>query len=130
MFTSATRGFGQILQFEGQLTHTPTQTLDLRPGDRVRIKSKDEILATLNKRNRNRGLSFDVEMAPHCGREATVLKRVDKVIEEKTGRLVRFTNACVILEGVTCSGRLSHWRLFCPRCLYPFWREIWLERIE
>jgi plastocyanin len=36
---------------------TTTAKLDLKPGDLVRIKSKDEIVATLDHTNRNRGLS-------------------------------------------------------------------------
>src|SRR5690349_6652913 len=42
---------------------TPTEKLDLQPGDLVRIKSKDEIVATLDSTNRNRGLTFDSELA-------------------------------------------------------------------
>jgi len=35
-----------------------------------------------------------------------------------------------ILEGVTCQARYSDRRMFCPRAIYPFWRESWLERAE
>jgi hypothetical protein len=34
-----------------------------------------------------------------------------------------------VLEQVWCSGELSKYRLFCPRAIYPYWREIWLERV-
>ncbi len=44
---------------EGTLEKTPKQTLDLAPGEKVRVKSQDAILATVDKRSRNRGLSFD-----------------------------------------------------------------------
>ncbi len=56
---------------------TPVARLDLRPGELVRIKSKDEIEATLDRENRNRGLYFDGEMATYCGRTARVLGRVN-----------------------------------------------------
>jgi len=36
----------------------------------------------------------------------------------------------IILEGVTCSGNYVHNRMFSPRHEYPFWREIWLERVN
>ena len=38
----------------------PAATLNLQPGEFVRVKSHDEILATLNTRNMNRGMCFDV----------------------------------------------------------------------
>ena len=37
---------------------------------------------------------------------------------------------CIILDGVVCCAEYSHERLFCPRSIYPFWREIWLKRVE
>src|SRR5690606_32330366 len=49
---------------------TPTGKLDLEPGELVRIKSKDEILDTLNDDLLNRGLGFEEEMARYCGRTA------------------------------------------------------------
>jgi hypothetical protein len=37
---------------------------------------------------------------------------------------------CVTLEGVVCSGERSLRRWFCPRAIYPYWRECWLRRVE
>jgi hypothetical protein len=41
---------------------TPSVDLRLQPGEWVRVKSKEEILKTLDKHDRNRGLWFDREM--------------------------------------------------------------------
>jgi hypothetical protein len=30
---------------------------------------------------------------------------------------------------VVCSGDRSICRWFCPREIYPYWREFWLERV-
>jgi len=109
---------------------TPTARLDLVPGDLVTIKTKAEIEATLDASQKNRGLRFDVEMLPYCGRTARVKARVQRIIEEETGRMLTFASDCIMLEGVVCGGRLSHDRLFCPRAIYPWWREIWLERVD
>jgi hypothetical protein len=109
---------------------TPTGTLNLQPGELVRIKKKEEIFATLNQQGRNRGLYFDVEMLPSCGHTAVVKQRVDHIINEKTGEMMHFSNPCIMLEGVVCSGCLSRERLFCPRAIYSYWREIWLERVN
>jgi hypothetical protein len=107
-------------------TETPTARLDLVAGDMVRIKSKEEIFATLDHTNHIRGLSFDTEMLKYCGRTARVRERVERLIDEDTGEMIRIKSDCIILEGIICT---SDWHLFCTRSTYPYWREIWLERI-
>ncbi len=109
---------------------TPTAKLDLQAGELVRVRSRDEIMATLGPNMKNRGLHFDVEMAPFCATGERVLKRVERIVDEKTGLLVELPNPCLILDGVTCSGLLSSSRMFCPRNIYPFWREVWLKRVD
>nr|WP_236714837.1 hypothetical protein [Nonomuraea pusilla] len=105
---------------------TPTGTLGLRPGELVRVKPKAEILATLNERMLNRGLGFEEEMARYCGTVARVQARVERCIDERTGRLLTMKSPCITLENVVCQGVHS---LNCPREFVPFWREIWLERV-
>lgn len=106
---------------------TPGVTLGLQPGELVRIKPKEEILKTLNQDLLNRGMGFEEEMSRHCGRTARVLARVDRCIDEKTGRMLRMKSSCIVLEGIVCTGAYS---ASCPREFIPFWREIWLERVE
>lgn len=108
---------------------TPTEAINLQPGELVRIKSHEEILKTLDTDGRNRGLYFDAEEVPYCGETHRVLKRVTKIIDEKTGRMQEMKTPCVILDSVICQSRYSGCRLFCPRSIYPYWREIWLERV-
>ncbi len=129
IITTLTNGKGQLFPIAGPLSKTPSEQLQLQPGEYVQVRSKEEILRTLDARGRNRGLSFDVEMLPYCGRTCRVLKRVERILDERTGRMRTLPNDCVILEGVVCSGHLSHGRLFCPRSIYPYWREIWLRRV-
>ena len=108
---------------------TPTCTLDLRPGELVRVKPFHEILPTLNTDNKNRGLYFDAEAVPYCSGEYRVWSRLNKFIDEKTGRLITLKNSSILLEGVWCRSRYSECRMFCPRSIYTWWREIWLERV-
>jgi hypothetical protein len=108
---------------------TPTGRLDLRPGELVRIKSQDEIAETLDENGKNRGLSFDPEMAPYCDRVFTVRSRVSKIIDEPTGRMLHIKKPCIMLEGVVCNAEYSQCRLMCPRAITPYWHEIWLERV-
>ena len=111
-------------------TPTPTVNLDLQPGEMVRVKSFDAVRDTLNSRCRNRGLSWDAELVPYCGGEFRVRARVTQVIDERTGKMLDLKSGALILEGATCQAKYSEHRYFCPRSIFPFWREIWLERVE
>ncbi len=106
---------------------TPKEELNLQPGELVRIKSKAEIEATLDQALHNRGLGFDPEMVPYCGRTARVRARVNKIVDEHTGKVIEIKSDCIMLEGVVCT---ADYHLFCPRAIYSYWREIWLERVE
>ena len=106
-----------------------TEQLDLQPGEWVRVKSRDEIARTLTDKGRNRGLWFDQEMIPYCGGTFRVRQRVNRIIDETTGRMIDLTRDCVTLEGVVCSGERSTSRWFCPREIPCYWRECWLERV-
>jgi hypothetical protein len=110
----------------GVVGRTPTRKLDLQPGERVRIKSRDEILATLDENLLNRGMGFDEEMSRYCDQSAIVQARVERCIDEKTGRMLTMKSPCIILEGIFCAGVYN---ANCPREFVPFWREIWLERV-
>ena len=41
--------------------------------------------------------------------------------------MLKIPKDCLILEGAVCSGERSTGRWFCPREIYPFWREAWLR---
>jgi hypothetical protein len=111
----------------GKLDKTPTGVLGLQPGDPVQVKSRKATLATLDRNGHNRGLSFDPEMLRYCGRRARVLRRVTRIIDERTGKMLTLPRDCIILDGVTCR---ADYHRFCPRGIYPYWRELWLERVE
>ena len=111
----------------GQLT--PTATLDLQPGELVRVKSHEEILRTVNAESKNRGMYWDAEMVPYCGGTYRVIKRVTKIVDENNGKMLEMKNPCIVLDSVMCQSRYSNCRMFCPRSIYSYWREIWLERV-
>jgi hypothetical protein len=106
--------------------------LDLQPGELVQVKTKEEIAATLTPEGRHRGMWFDREMVPYCGRTFRVRQRVHRFIDERSGgRMIELRKSdCVTLEGVVCSGERSLRRWFCPREIYSYWRECWLRRVE
>jgi hypothetical protein len=111
----------------GRVGKTPTAHTDLQPGELVRIKSKQEIEKTLNADLLNRGLGFHIEMARFCGRTARVARRVNQILDEKTGRMINMKSPCIVLEGIVCEGVYT---ASCPRAITAYWREIWLDRVE
>lgn len=108
----------------------PRVTLNLQPGELVRVKSYESILATVDINNKHRGLSFDAEMVPFCGHVFRVRSRVTRFVNEQTGLMIRPRGAAVILETVWCGSRYSDCRMLCPRSIYSWWREEWLERVK
>ncbi|HVX14787.1 MAG TPA: hypothetical protein VHC22_26595 [Pirellulales bacterium] len=128
-FNRVLRALGRptIPRVTGSLPRTPKEELGLEAGELVEVKSHAEILATLDQHGKNRGLTFDPEMVPYCGQRFRVLRRVETLIDEKSGELRSLPGACIVLDSVVCRG-LYH-RL-CPRAIFPYWREIWLRRVE
>lgn len=99
--------------------------LDLKPGDIVEVRSKSEILSTLDDKGKAGGLYFMPGMWNYCGGRFRVLSPVDRMISERTGD-IRSLKRTVILEGITCDGK-AHGG--CQRGCYVFWKDIWLKRI-
>jgi len=95
----------------------------------VRVRPHEEILKTVNQERKNRGMYWDAEMVPYCGGTYRVKKRVSKIIEEQTGKMMNLKNEAIMLDGVYCQGKYSCHRMLCPRAIYSYWREAWLERI-
>jgi hypothetical protein len=94
------------------------------PGEWVDVKSREEILETLDGRGYHRGLPWSSEMLPFCGRRLRVLRRVDRILDETTGR-VRDVRGTVILDGSICDRYLG-----CARGMPFLWRDAWLRRAE
>jgi hypothetical protein len=114
-------------QIQGRVEgRTPKETLDLQPGELVEVKSREEIFATLDQTGHNRGLRFDIEMLRYCGKRARVQRRVNRLIDEKTGKMVHINGDCIVLDGFICA---ADFHQSCPRGIEEYWREIWLRRI-
>jgi hypothetical protein len=109
---------------------SPTIDLNLQPGELVRVKPYNEILSTINRENKNKGLSFDAEMVPYCGKVFRVRSVVSTFIDEKTRKLSTLKTRCIALEGPVCQSKYSNCRMLCPRSIIPWWREVWLERVS
>lgn len=95
-------------------------------GALVRVRSREEIEATLDPGGKLKGCGFLEEMAPYCGTTQRVLKPVRRFVDERDYR-VKTTRGIYLLDGAMCHGAAPFGE--CDRgCLY-FWRGEWLERI-
>ena len=99
--------------------------LNLRPGDLVEVKSAEEILATLDKTRRHKGLHWMTGMRKYCGERYRVYKRLETILLESNGEIRKMKNT-VLLEGVMCDGAEF---CGCDRSCFHFWREVWLRRV-
>jgi hypothetical protein len=120
------RTYGLILDGEP----TPTESLDLKPGEWVEVKSVDAIAATVTDNGFNRGMRYDVEMVKYSGGRYRVQMRVDRLINERTGKMMQMKTPCIQLEDVYCRAECTPRRLGCPRAMNTYWREIWLRRVD
>jgi len=109
---------------------TPTENLNLRPGEWVEIRSQDEILATITRNGFNRGMRYDMEMAKYSGERYRVQMRVDRLINEVNGKMMVMKSPCIQLENVFCRAECTPQRIGCPRASNTYWREIWLKRVS
>jgi hypothetical protein len=129
----ALRGGRPYPAIHGQLRKgvaTPAADLNLQPGEWVQVKSREEIAATITADGFNRGMRYDPEMLRYSDQRYRVQLRVDKLINEKNGKMVPMKTACIQLENVYCRAECTPQRLGCPRASNTYWREIWLKRVE
>jgi len=121
IFGAYPRGNGKKLRDEA---------LNLQPGEWVEVKPFESIVATLNERGHNRGLSFTPDMRHWCGRRLQVRARLDKVIADGTGQMKSFRDT-VCLEGSTCGcACVGPGMAGCARNEFTYWREAWLRRCD
>lgn len=101
------------------------ETLNLQPGETVRVRDKAAIAMTLDPRGYNRGMAYEAEMSDHAGKAYRVAGRVDRMIHEETGKMIALKST-VKLDGLNCQGKCA---LNCGRANPLYWREAWLERL-
>lgn len=104
-----------------------TPSARLEAGDWVRVRSLQEIEATLNQWRQLRGCTFMPEMAEYCGTTQRVLKPMKRFVDERDLRVKR-SGGIILLEGVMCQGTAEFGS--CDRSCFVFWREEWLEKID
>jgi hypothetical protein len=109
---------------------TPTEVLNLKAGEWVEVKSRDEIMSTITRNGFNRGMRYDMEMLKYSGKRYRVQMRVDRLLSEQNGKLLVMKSPCIQLEDVYCRAECTPKRIGCPRASNTYWREIWLRRVD
>ena len=95
-------------------------------GDLVRVRSREEILSTLDPFKELKGCAFLPDMYQYCGTQQRVLKSMKTFLDERDYK-VKKVRGVILLENVICNGTPSFGP--CDRCCFLFWREEWLEKI-
>ena len=114
---------------QGELANQPAfkgELLNLKAGEMVRVRSKEEIQATLDAEGKLKGCSFLNVMLPYCGTTQKVFKPVVRFVDERNYK-IKNARGIVLLEGVMCAGTEFYGN--CDRSCLFFWREEWLERV-
>ncbi len=99
----------------------------LMVGDWARVRSREEIEATLDRWQELKGCAFLEEMWEYCGTTHRVLQVMERFLDERDYK-VKKVRGVILLEGVICRGTPVFGR--CDRCCHLFWRQEWLEKVD
>src|SRR5215475_2179950 len=102
------------------------KTGKLSAGDWVEVRSKEEILATLDSSSQLDGMPFMPEMFAFCGRRLQVYKRAHKTCDTVFPVRSRRVERAVHLE-TRCNGE-AHGG--CQAACLIFWKEAWLKPVR
>src|SRR5215470_429840 len=99
----------------------------LRAGDWVQVRTKEEILSTLDAKGRLDELPFMPEMLRYCGTTMRVGKRAHKTCDPALGIGGRKMESTVHLENIRCDGSAHDG---CEAGCLIFWKEAWLKLLD
>src|SRR5262245_47281918 len=95
----------------------------LRVGDWVEVRTKEEILASLDSNGRLGGLPFMPQMFTYCGQRFQIFKVAHKTCDTVTGPAGLSLTQCVHLN-LRCDGQAYGG---CDAACLIFWKEAWLR---
>ena len=95
-------------------------------GEWVEVRSKEEILKTLDHKGQLNGLPFMPQMFQFCGRRFRVYKRAHKTCDTVNDYKGRKMDSAVHLEGIRCDGQAYGG---CQAACLIYWKEAWLKRV-
>src|SRR5882762_6347885 len=96
-------------------------------GEWVEVRSREEILSTLDGNGQLDGLPFMPEMLQFCGQRLPVFRRAHKTCDPPNGLQGRRMAAAVHLDGLRCDGS-AHGG--CQAGCLMFWKDAWLKKAD
>lgn len=96
-------------------------------GEVVRIRTREEILLTLDANSSLDGCLFAGQMLDWCNTTQRVLKVVRCVFDECEYRMYETKYPFYILDGLICDGCVSEFEHVCDHGCQLLWHEEWLE---
>ena len=112
--------------FDTQPATSDRYALGLQAGEWVQVRSREEILATLDADGRLDELPFMPEMLKYCGARMIVGKRAHKTCDPAIGIGGRKMANTVHLSNIRCDGAAHDG---CQAACLIFWKEAWLKPV-
>jgi hypothetical protein len=100
--------------------------MKFRPGDWVEVRSKEEILRSLDKKGQLEGMPFMPQMFQYCGQRLKVYKRAHKTCDTVFPVRGRRVSDAVHLD-LRCDGEAYGG---CQAACLIFWKTAWLKPVS
>lgn len=100
-----------------------------KENDTVRVRSRTDVLLTLNTQKRLADDLFVDQMLDFCGREFKIQKVVFNYFDERKYRMFKVMEPLYLLAGGFCHGEVEDFEERCDRGCYLLWYEEWLEKV-
>src|ERR1019366_5423521 len=100
--------------------------MKLQTNDWVQVRTKEEILRSLDKRGQLEGLPFMPQMFQYCGQRFRIFKRAHKTCDTVNPVAGRRVPNAIHLD-LRCDGK-THGG--CQAACLIFWKEAWLKPIN
>src|SRR5688572_27913060 len=97
-----------------------------RAGDLIEVRTREEILSTLDKNGRLEGLPFMPQMFQYCGQRFSVYKRAHKTCDTVNPIASRRLHDGIHLN-VRCDGKAYGG---CQAACLIFWKAAWLKPVD
>ena len=117
--------FREVDEGVGSRIHGGSSVMSqLKEGNWVEVRSKEEILSSLDKDGRLEGLPFMPQMFQYCGRRFKVFKRAHKTCDTVSGNTVGRKLSKGVHLDLRCDGQVYGG---CQAACLIFWKEAWLK---
>jgi hypothetical protein len=108
------------------MLHREIKQHKFQENQKVKVKTKQDIILTLDEENKLDGLLFMDQMFNYCNQEHRICKIVKHIYMKK---MIAPTAPLYILHELRCDGTSESFSQRCDRTCNLVWHESWLEEI-